>query len=147
MRIWSIPPKYLDRQGLLALWREALLAKAVLEGKTRGYLNHPQLARFKGSKEPLKAINTYLSFILAEGVKRKFKFNPERIDQSLVNTNLKISVTTGQLCYEYNLLINKLLKRDPAMAKALLNNKAIEPHPLFIVVPGELEKWEKLRER
>lgn len=147
MRLWSIHPKYLDRQGLLALWREALLAKAVLEGKTRGYVNHPQLKRFKESKEPLKAINTYLSFVLAEGVKRKFKFNPERIDQYLVDANLKIPVTMGQLCYEYNLLINKLLKRDPARTKALLKNKTIEPHPLFIVVPGEVEKWEKLREK
>jgi len=30
MRLWTIHPKYLDRQGLLALWREALLAQKVL---------------------------------------------------------------------------------------------------------------------
>jgi carboxyl-terminal processing protease len=29
MRLWSLHPKYLDAQGLVALWREALLAKAV----------------------------------------------------------------------------------------------------------------------
>jgi len=30
MRLWSIHPKYLDRQGLLAVWRESLLAQSVL---------------------------------------------------------------------------------------------------------------------
>lgn len=145
MRLWSIHPKYLDKQGLLALWREALLAKAILEGKTRGYLNHPQLTRFKESKEPLKAINTYLYFIFDEGVKRSFRFNSRKINRSLVDANLRIPVTMGQLCYEYNLLLNKLLNRDPAKAKVLLKNKTLEPHPLFIVVFGEVEKWEKLR--
>ena len=39
MRLWSLRPKYLDSQGLVALWREGLLAQAVLRGKTRGYRN------------------------------------------------------------------------------------------------------------
>ncbi len=30
MRIWSLHPKYLDRQGLLACWRETLLAQKVM---------------------------------------------------------------------------------------------------------------------
>ena len=144
MRLWSIHPKYLDKKGLLALWREALLAKAIFEGKTKGYLNHPQLARFEESKEPLKAINTYLYFIFDEGVK-SFKFNPKKVNKSLVDANLRIPVIMGPLCYEYNLLINKLLNRDPAEAKVLLNNKTLEPHSLFIVVFGDVEKWKKLR--
>jgi len=37
MRLWTIHPKYLDAKGLVALWRETLLAKHVLEGKTPGY--------------------------------------------------------------------------------------------------------------
>jgi hypothetical protein len=40
MRKWSIHPQYLDTKGLEALWREALLAKNVLEVKTKGYRNH-----------------------------------------------------------------------------------------------------------
>jgi len=47
VRIWSLHPKYLDRQGLTACWREALLAQAVLNGATRGYTRHPQLVRFR----------------------------------------------------------------------------------------------------
>ncbi|MGP9584395.1 pyrimidine dimer DNA glycosylase/endonuclease V, partial [Micrococcaceae sp. AOP34-BR2-30] len=30
MRLWSLHPEVLDRQGLIAGWREALLAQAVL---------------------------------------------------------------------------------------------------------------------
>ena len=40
-------------QGLVALWREALLARAVLRGKTRGYRHHPQLHRFRASATPV----------------------------------------------------------------------------------------------
>lgn len=36
MRLWSLHPNCLDAQGLVALWREALLAQAVLRGQTRG---------------------------------------------------------------------------------------------------------------
>jgi hypothetical protein len=34
MRLWSLHPKHLDRQGLLAVWREGLLAQEVLRGET-----------------------------------------------------------------------------------------------------------------
>ena len=35
MRLWSLHPRYLDRQGLTALWREGLLARAVHALKAR----------------------------------------------------------------------------------------------------------------
>ena len=47
MRLWTLHPKYLDRQGLVAVWREGLLAQAVLHSNTKGYKNHPQLDRFR----------------------------------------------------------------------------------------------------
>ena len=37
IRIWTLHPKYLDAKGLVAVWREALLAKHVLENKAKGY--------------------------------------------------------------------------------------------------------------
>lgn len=37
MRIWSLHPSYLDAKGLVALWRETLLAQKVLLGATVGY--------------------------------------------------------------------------------------------------------------
>src|SRR5664279_1767699 len=95
MRIWSLHPKYLDSKGLVALWREALLAKNVLEGKTIGYKNHPQLNRFKQAKRPLEAINQYLSEIYLESVIRSYNFDKQKINWSFKKS--KLPVTTGQL--------------------------------------------------
>ncbi len=75
MRLWSIHPQYLDPQGLVALWREALLAQAVLRGETRGYRNHPQLERFKEHAAPLAAISHYLQAVYAEATRRGYRFN------------------------------------------------------------------------
>ena len=57
MRIWSVHPSQLDRAGLVACWRETLLAQAVLSGRTQGYQNHPQLVRFRATAEPLAAVD------------------------------------------------------------------------------------------
>jgi hypothetical protein len=38
MRLWSLHPSLLDRMGLLALWREGLLAQKVLLGLPAGAL-------------------------------------------------------------------------------------------------------------
>ena len=56
MRLWSLHPALLDRAGIVACWRESLLAQAVLAGRTRGYTRHPQLARFRAHPEPTVAI-------------------------------------------------------------------------------------------
>ncbi|MEM2757492.1 MAG: pyrimidine dimer DNA glycosylase/endonuclease V, partial [Sulfolobales archaeon] len=79
MRLWSLHPRYLDRAGLVALWGEGILAQKVLEGRTRGYVNHPQLIRFKNTPEPLLAIGTYLYNVYLEGLRRGYKFNPYKI--------------------------------------------------------------------
>ena len=79
MRLWSLHPKYLDTKGIVALWREALLAQAVLRGDTKGYRHHPQLARFKAAHKPLHAITAYLSAIHKEAVRRNFKFDASKI--------------------------------------------------------------------
>ena len=67
MRIWSVHPRYLDRQGLLACWRESLLAQAVLADATKGYQHHPQLERFREQPDPLVAIGAYLAGLHASG--------------------------------------------------------------------------------
>src|SRR6187549_2912202 len=98
MRIWSLHPKYLDTKGLVALWRETLLAKHVLEGKTKGYKNHPQLNRFKTTKAPLDSINQYLSEVYTEASRREFNFDKNKINWNF--KKIKLSVTKGQLSYE-----------------------------------------------
>ncbi|MFW9994886.1 MAG: pyrimidine dimer DNA glycosylase/endonuclease V [Candidatus Odinarchaeota archaeon] len=142
MRLWSIHPKYLDVKGLLALWREALLAKKVLEGRTKGYRHHPQLIRFKSAEDPLKAINTYLHFIFEESVERGYRFDRSKIDNSLVTT-ITIPVTSGQISYEFNHLLQKLEKRDPQKNKQLKRTKEVDLHPIFKKIGGNVEEWER----
>ena len=140
MRIWSLHPKYLDTKGLVALWRETLLAKHVLEGKTVGYLNHPQLYRFKQVKKPVHSINQYLFHVYKEATERGFKFNKSKIGLEFAPTLL--TVTSEQLKYEIIHLINKLKIRDTLRYNELINEKEVETHPLFKVVEGDVEEWE-----
>ena len=145
MRIWSLHPKYLDKKGLVAVWRETLLAKSVLEGLTKGYKNHPQLLRFKTAKIPLDAINQYLSEIYKEAVFRNYKFNREKINWDF--KDCKLSVTSGQIQFESEHLLNKLMTRDLNKYNELSGVKLFVPHQLFDVVEGEIEFWEKLSDK
>jgi hypothetical protein len=140
MRIWSLHPKYLDTKGLVALWREALLAKKVLEGKTQGYRNHPQLNRFKQTENPGEAINHYLSEIYSEAVKRNYHFNIQKINWDFEEN--KLTVTTGQVDYEVRHLLAKLKVRDIKRYKELSSKSAFDIHPMFRLVKGDIEKWE-----
>ncbi|MGC9138830.1 MAG: pyrimidine dimer DNA glycosylase/endonuclease V [Thermoplasmata archaeon] len=145
MRLWSLKFSYLDSRGLVALWRESLLAKAVLESRTSGYKNHPQLIRFRNQRDPIKAINTYLFYILRESERRGFNFCKDKIEIYKVDLSLKIPVTEGQLKYEFLLLKHKLSKRSSYEYLKLENLENIEPNELFIVVPGDVEPWEKVK--
>jgi len=140
MRIWSIHPKYLDAKGIVALWREALLAKKVLEGGTGGYRNHPQLIRFKNSGVAQDAINQYLSVVYEESLERGYHF-----DRNKINWNLKfhtLTVSDKQLEYEMKHLLNKLKTRAPELFLSYSGEIRIEPHPLFTLIRGEVEAWE-----
>ena len=140
MRIWSLHPKYLDSKGIVALWRETLLAKNVLEGKTKGYKNHPQLNRFKKLKNPLNAINYYLSEVYNEALKRGYNFNKEKFDSKF--SIISLTVTNGQIEYEKEHLLRKLKTRDPERFKTTNKLMEFEPHPMFKIVNGEIEPWE-----
>ncbi len=142
MRIWSIHPKYLDTKGLVALWRESLLAKNVLEGNTKGYKNHTQLTRFKNSDNPLYCINQYLSAVYQESLKRGFHFNKDKFNN--YRETVTLTVTVGQIEYEMSHLLKKLKIRDPERYDRLLIETNIECHPLFNIVDGEAEEWEKV---
>ena len=140
MRIWSLHPKYLDTKGLVALWREALLAKHVLEEKTKGYRNHPQLNRFKNCPRPLHAINFYLSVVQQEARKRNYVFDKNKIEWSF--EECKLPVTSGQIEYEVQHLKNKLLNRDPVKLQEISTTRVFQSHPLFTVIQGVVEDWE-----
>jgi len=140
MRIWSIHPVYLDSKGLVALWREGLLAQNVLLGKTKGYKNHPQLIRFKNSDNPVGAIAEYLRFVIDEANKRGYNFNDNKIAKQKFNNQLK--VTSGQVEYEFQHLLNKLKTRNPELYKNFKKVKNVKTHPLFNTVNGNVENWE-----
>lgn len=140
MRIWSLHPEYLDAKGLVALWRETLLAKHVLEGKTKGYRNHPQLNRFRQTEKPLDSINQYLSVVYAEALQRGYHFNREKIYWEFEPSVMR--VTTGQMQYETEHLLNKLKKRDRKKFDELHKLHKVIPHPLFKIVKGDIENWE-----
>ncbi|MBC8406100.1 MAG: DNA lyase [Planctomycetes bacterium] len=141
MRLWSIHPSYLDSKGLVAGWREALLARAVLRGVTRGYRHHPQLERFRGHKAPLSAINGYLRALHAESMSRGYRFDRSLIGP--VRCRDQISVTRGQLDFELTHLRGKLQQRAPTELSRLPIGKEIQTHPLFAVREGPVESWER----
>lgn len=142
MRLWSLNPKYLDSKGLVALWREALLAKNVLQGKTRGYKNHPQLNRFKESGHPINCINQYLEGVYKESLQRGYVFDKKKY--SSISQYYVLTVSDKQVEYELQHLLIKLKVRDRAGYEFLSSQKEIIPHPLFRVIGGDIEAWEIL---
>jgi|SRR5579864_5264002 len=141
MRLWTLHPKHLDAKGLVALWREGLLARAVLRGATRGYRNHPQLERFRTHASPLTAINTYLRVVVLEAERRGYSFDREKIGPG--RRDLALSATEGQLAYEWKHLLRKLRGRSPALYAQCRKGARPEPHPLFEIVRGGVESWER----
>lgn len=142
MRLWTLHPKYLDARGLVAVWREGLLAQAVLRGDTQGYRFHPQLARFRAERAPLAAIAEYLWAIQNEAEQRGYQFNKAKVAPQ--RTSTKIMATEGQLLYEFVHLKRKLSRRDPQRYRQLLTIEQPEAHPLFRVVVGDVQAWERL---
>lgn len=140
MRIWSLHPAQLDVKGLVACWRETLLAQKVLRGLTEGYRNHPQLVRFRATEDPVQAVATYLHGVADEADARGYNFN-----RSLVvvpaDLQLRMPVTDQQVAHEWEHLLAKLAIRDPSLRDSLLAEGA-RVHPLFVVHPGPVADWE-----
>jgi hypothetical protein len=144
MRLWTLHPCYLDRQGLVALWREALLAQKVLQGQTTGYRHHPQLVRFRAMPEPVALLATYLVVVYEEATRRGYRFAASKIAPE--RSTATLTATDGQLRYEWRHLRHKLLVRDPARAACYASVVVPVPHPLFRLVPGPVSAWERVVE-
>ena len=143
MRLWTLHPRYLDSRGLVALWREALLAQAVLQGRTRGYREHPQLSRFRDSRTPVAMIASYLRVVHAEGARRGFRLDRGKIVRAGPADPGR--TTRGQMAYEWHHLMNKLSDRDPERFRRLSRIRRPCAHPLFRVVAGGVEAWERTK--
>lgn len=146
MRLWSIHPEYLDSKGLVALWREGLLAQKVLSGETNGYKNHPQLVRFRQSNKQLETIGCYLNYILEEATRRGYNFDGSKI---IISEKIKtrLPVNSDQVEYEFQHLLQKLERRAPDLHLSLKSIKNIKIHPLFKVQKGSIEGWEIVNEK
>ncbi len=142
MRLWSIHPKYLDVKGLLAVWREGLLARRVLEGRIKGYRSHPQLERFKKSGDPILYINAYLYQIFLEAERRGYSFDESKI--KVVEVSELLPVTEKQVEYEFRHLLNKLKRRAEDKYEELKDCERIEVNPIFKIIPGGVEPWERI---
>jgi hypothetical protein len=140
MRLWTIHPKYLDTKGLVAVWREGLLAQKVLQDQTTGYRHHPQLRRFRASADPVGAIGAYLQSICLEAFQRGYQFRAEKI----VRTDFtgELPCTRGQLIYEWKHLREKLRGRDGSRYREIEHVEEPEQHPLFYIIEGDVEAWE-----
>ena len=141
MRLWTIHPAQLDRRALVAGWREALLAQKVLQGATKGYTNHPQLVRFRAMPDAMAAITTYLHTLADESDARSYRFNRELIVRE-PDSALRMTVTDGQLSYEWDHLCRKVIERDPDWAREVLTQSTPRANPMFDVVVGDVAEWE-----
>jgi hypothetical protein len=145
VRLWTLHPKYLDARGLVAAWREALLAQAVLRGRTKGYTRHPQLTRFRAARSPVASIGSYLVALQEEATRRGYRFERRRI--ACPGRRVRLGATVGQLEYEWRHLKAKLAVRDRAWLVGLRRMGRPDAHPVFRVVPGPVEAWEVGRVR
>ncbi|KHL00117.1 hypothetical protein LK09_01195 [Microbacterium mangrovi] len=141
MRLWSLHPGSLDRAGLVACWRESLLAQAVLTGATAGYRHHPQLERFRAEPDPVAAVGAYLTGLADEADRRGYRFDRTRV-VSPAAPHPVIAVTDGQLAHEWAHLGRKLAARSPDDARRWAE-AVPRPHPLFHVVAGPVASWER----
>jgi Pyrimidine dimer DNA glycosylase len=142
VRLWTLHPKYLDTKGLVALWREALLAQAILRGQTKAYTRHPQLIRFRQFRTPIRGIAAYLRIVYSEGSRRGFKFDIGKITRG--GHAECMTVTRGQIKYEWDHLLAKLINRNTQKFIELKSVRKIAPHPLFNIIHGGVEDWEKV---
>lgn len=143
MRIWTVHPQYLDAKGLTALWRESLLARKVLSGKTEGYRNHPQLHRFKNTQTPVACLDNYLRVVLEESLRRGYLFDNSKIGSR--REYARIKTTEGQLKYEWEHLREKLKNRNNAAYEKIRGISTPEAHPLFEIISGPVEPWERTK--
>jgi len=142
LRLWTFHPKYLDSKGLVALWREGLLAQKVLQGLTSGYAVHPQLERFRGHPDPIAAIGSYLTKVHEEACVRRYVFDRKKLVSS--GRTSPIIETRGQLLYEWKHFLTKLLKRDESRYLSFRYIKNPMPHPLFRIEEGSIRSWERI---
>ena len=109
------------------------------------------MTRFKEQTQIEDAETNYRFYMLFV---MYYKFNEwkKSIDTDALFTGFSwhrnMTVTDKQLKYEWQFYLNKLITqkgRDKELYEKLKGIELPEPHPLFDVIEGEIEKWEKIK--
>ena len=90
---------------------------------------------------PRAAICAYLGGVVEEALRRGYAFDSRKAGPQ--REVAPITVTRGQLDYEWQHLLRKLAKRSPSHYRRWRALRAPERHPLMIVRTGRVEPWEK----
>ncbi len=91
----------------------------------------------------MAAVDTFLRGIYEESCIRGYTFSAGKFGEGHAYGTM--TVTTGQLELEWAHLLAKLVHRDPERRSKALGLRP-RPHPLFRVVPGPVEPWERTSE-
>ncbi|MCC8125381.1 MAG: pyrimidine dimer DNA glycosylase/endonuclease V, partial [Akkermansia sp.] len=142
MRLWSLHPSYLDAVGLVALWREGLLARKVLQGQTKGYIHHPQLFRFRETGNPIHVLDFYLKPVHDESIRRGYNFDLSKISPC-ESRPPSLLLPDKQLEYEFLHLLDKLKERSPRQYSLLRATAVAPPQPRVPIAPGGCGSWER----
>ncbi len=145
MKLWSLHPRHMDHTRLLALWRTALAARDIIEGRASDYRVDRSIYRFMGRLDSDRAINTYIYYIWLEAKGRGYRFaREEALKKELIDTEIKIPVTSGQLLFEAWKLLTKISQTNPDWISRLAIEKCFEANPVFRVVEGLPDPREKI---
>ncbi len=129
MRLWIAHPKYLDVQGVLRVWSDALLARSIFEGRRRGKRYKQQLAPYRKTRKPILAIDTYLYHISRDAKRRHIILSKHKLNDPLLR--FRMPVTRVALREDF-VHLQRALRRRKRRA-AVRAGQRLAPHPLFRV--------------
>ena len=121
----------------MALWREGLLAQAVLRGATRGYRRHPQLTRFSQCRAPVSVLASYLRVVHDEASHRGYSFRRAKVARAS-ERRWQLTVTRAQLAFEWSHLLAKVAEREVGWWRGLAVVRQLRPHPICPLAYGPL---------
>lgn len=138
MRLWTLHPKYLDSEGLMAVWRDALRARRLLKEETDGDSDHPQLTRFRETDHPADAIECYLQTVFEEARERDVSFDASKLHTPV--RNVRIEETEDRLLYEWHRLLDKLRERQPPLFRKIKDLERPDAHPMFTIIEDDVHE-------
>jgi len=139
MRIWDIPPGYLNRQSLLGEHRELHGIVSIIVNKKKGYANHPETLRWVGYGWALKQRHQLL---VAEMHLRGYSH------QSPVKTRSKKDswpeIFIDSPIEQYRILTSKYQDKEPGRIPLPKNAQELWRHHKYSVMARDVNLYKKL---